>query len=496
MNTRFSKQQALLVLIVLLLPLFFINIRESHDWGGDFAQYLSQAENIAKGKTHHQSNYIYLKENSMLGPPAYPVGYPILLSPVVAIFGIDFKALMIWQSFFLVLLALISYLLLARRLGNLLSLLLVLVMVYNPWMLRFKTEIVSDIPFSLFLIGCVYLYDLLKKDKWWQALLMGALLAFTIMIRSMGFVFLLALILYALYDLYKISVRKQTENRKRLAFNTLVIAYVVIFTLVTRLLFESAGSVFGAYISNFSLVDFSRDILQNLSYYSLIFRNFFYPVGGIWEFGSVLLGSFMIVFTLLGMIIRIGKKFSFQDLIVLVYLLVIIVYPYRGSGFRFLLPLLPFFVMYAVEGIMHVRSDFRISNQKLLSIAAVLVLLLYLDGMLKIVSEQDKPIEGPLKQEAQEVWDFIRNSTPEECTFAFFKPRVLGLFADRKSLFAPSALSSAQRNDYYKRYNVSYLLIVDPYSPLYQRNYIKHYQDDLKIVFKNSRFRLYSLRSE
>lgn len=491
MNTRFSKQQTLYVLIVLLLPLFFINIRDSHDWGGDFAQYLSQAENIAEGRPHQQTNYIYLEENSMLGPPAYPVGYPILLSPVVSFFGIDFEVLMIWQTFFLFLFALISFLLFAGRLGNLLSLLLVLVMVYNPWMLRFKTEIVSDIPFSLFLLGCVYLYTVLKKDKWWQALLLGALVAFMIMIRSMGFVFLLALVLYALCDLYKITVRKQPESRKRLAFNTLLVAYVVIFTLISRLVFDSMGSVFGAYISSFSLLDFSRDILHNLSYYSLIFRNFFYPAGGVWEFGSVLLASFMIVFTLLGMIIRMVRKFSFPDLIVLVYLLVIMVYPYRGSGFRFLLPLLPFFVLYAVEGIVHFKSGFRISNQKLLSLVGVLVLFLYLEGILRIISEQDKHIEGPLKPEAQEVWDYIRENTPEDCTLAFFKPRVLGLFADRKSLRAPSETGPAQLDDYYKRYGVAYLLVIDPYSPINQRNYIKHYQDSLKVVFENPRFRLY-----
>ncbi len=33
-------------LIILLMPLFLININAYHDWGGDFAQYIQQGINI------------------------------------------------------------------------------------------------------------------------------------------------------------------------------------------------------------------------------------------------------------------------------------------------------------------------------------------------------------------------------------------------------------------------------------------------------------------
>ena len=53
MNTvkgKFRKNIPLFVLIGLLLPLFYINVKDSHDWGDDFAQYFIQARNILEGR--------------------------------------------------------------------------------------------------------------------------------------------------------------------------------------------------------------------------------------------------------------------------------------------------------------------------------------------------------------------------------------------------------------------------------------------------------------
>ena len=53
--------QAILWLVLFTIPLLFVNIRSDHDWGGDFAQYLKQAENIANGIPYTQSKYVFNK---------------------------------------------------------------------------------------------------------------------------------------------------------------------------------------------------------------------------------------------------------------------------------------------------------------------------------------------------------------------------------------------------------------------------------------------------
>src|SRR5665213_140532 len=89
------------LLVVLLIPLFFINIRDSHDWGDDFAQYIQQAINSTKGIPQSESGYIYNREIDIV---ARPVGFPLMLAPVYMVFGNSIKAFSVTITLFLFLL--------------------------------------------------------------------------------------------------------------------------------------------------------------------------------------------------------------------------------------------------------------------------------------------------------------------------------------------------------------------------------------------------------
>src|SRR5690349_19487285 len=90
-----------LIAALICLPVFVINIKHSHDWGDDFAQYIHQAKNITTGTSQQQTGYIYIPEFLHLGPPTYPVGFPLLLAPVYAMFGNSVWHFDIYTSFFL-----------------------------------------------------------------------------------------------------------------------------------------------------------------------------------------------------------------------------------------------------------------------------------------------------------------------------------------------------------------------------------------------------------
>jgi hypothetical protein len=45
-----KNNRAFLLMVVLLLPLLFINISTAHDWGDDFAAFIGQAKAILAGK--------------------------------------------------------------------------------------------------------------------------------------------------------------------------------------------------------------------------------------------------------------------------------------------------------------------------------------------------------------------------------------------------------------------------------------------------------------
>src|ERR1035437_2284808 len=104
-----------LLVILLLSPLMFINIRDSHDWGDDFAGYLRQAKNISEGKPFYQSKFEYHEYNPGYSPPYYSYGFPLLLSPVVKVWGLNFKALDRYMSLWVLAWALLIFCYLRRN---------------------------------------------------------------------------------------------------------------------------------------------------------------------------------------------------------------------------------------------------------------------------------------------------------------------------------------------------------------------------------------------
>jgi hypothetical protein len=141
-----------ILVAVSCLHLFFINIKDSHDWGDDFAQYIHQAENITKGISQTETGYIYNKEYPLYSPPSYFMGFPLLLAPVYAIAGNSIIAFSFLISVFLFLCALIFFRFFNCYFNPFSSYLLVLIIVYNPWMMNYKMGIGSDIPFAFFFV--------------------------------------------------------------------------------------------------------------------------------------------------------------------------------------------------------------------------------------------------------------------------------------------------------------------------------------------------------
>ncbi len=82
--------------LILIVGLFyFLTVREgfSYIWGGDFSLYILHAKNISEGKPYEHTGYIYNPSYPYLSPKTYPPVFPLLLTPVYMIFGLDFQAM-------------------------------------------------------------------------------------------------------------------------------------------------------------------------------------------------------------------------------------------------------------------------------------------------------------------------------------------------------------------------------------------------------------------
>ena len=51
--------------------------------------YIMNAINIVKGIPYAQTGYIYNPDMASIGPPVYPPVFPLILSPFIAIWGVN-----------------------------------------------------------------------------------------------------------------------------------------------------------------------------------------------------------------------------------------------------------------------------------------------------------------------------------------------------------------------------------------------------------------------
>src|SRR5665647_826332 len=144
-NSLSKPLSILIVAAILFLPLIFIGTRSSHDWGDDFAQYIHQAANIVNGIPQSETGYVYNQLN-YIGPQAYPVGFPLLLVPSYAIAGNRMVAFTTFISLIYIILGLLMVIFYRKYFSWITAIVLAFIFLYNPQMILFKREIMSDIP--------------------------------------------------------------------------------------------------------------------------------------------------------------------------------------------------------------------------------------------------------------------------------------------------------------------------------------------------------------
>ena len=161
----FSRSSAA-TLCALLIGMFYLaTFRNGHDWADDFSLYIRHAQNIARGEPYVQTGYIYNPQNPDIGPRVYPPGFPLLLAPVVRIFGLDLAPMKILVLAFFVGSLLVMTRLFRTVLPPAYVAVLVLVVGVNPFFWEFKDHVLSDMPFLFFVLLSLHLFT--QADRGW-----------------------------------------------------------------------------------------------------------------------------------------------------------------------------------------------------------------------------------------------------------------------------------------------------------------------------------------
>ncbi len=489
----FEKPIPFVVLSFLIfLPLLFLNIRHDHDWGGDFAHYLSQAENILNFKAIDNTGYLYNEDYSILGPRSYPPLFPLLIAPITYFFGDNTTPYNYLLSFLLIGLAILTSLLLKKKTVSFVSIILSVVIFYNPYFINLKSEIIADIPFAL-IITCFILLTYNTSDftikKWiWVGILAG-LASST---KSFGFILFIALFLYSIqqiiYNWVKYKNYLKAIKQAYPIFLSIGIGIIVIFSL--NLFFLQRIQSSAGYLNSFNLSEITYNrIGDNIYYYSEILRTFFMEMKSTELWFGAILGSAVLTFFITGLIISFNNKPSIKEWLTIVYFGVLCIYPYQNSGFRFLIPIIPLITYYALTAV--IKLNIGKGGVILVIIIALVMFLQYKTHLKQIQQSVDIIQDGPYAPNVVTAFNKVKEITTSEDAIVFNKPRVLYHYIHRKSMSHKPNSSINEMEQQFSVYNPNYFLIYSSLPDASLEKYVVEKKDQITLIWQDDYFRLF-----
>jgi len=138
--------------ILLYLTINISTLHDGHNWGGDFSQYIRHAKNIVEHKDY--SSGILVEAWS-----GYPPGLPLLLTPLVSLFGINFILFKLPNIFYWLITVFCLFFIAKRHIGEENSVWISIVFLTSPAIFAFKQNVVSDFPFTMFTAASLLVFS-------------------------------------------------------------------------------------------------------------------------------------------------------------------------------------------------------------------------------------------------------------------------------------------------------------------------------------------------
>ncbi len=461
---------------------FLATLRQGHEWGDDFSLYIQHARNLAEGKPYSETGYIYNPNFPSLSPRNYPPGLPLLLSPVIRYFGLNFEAMKVELTFVFLGFLLVVYYGWRSELPALPLLAVVLILGFNPYLWNFKDRILSEMPFILFSYLALWLLRELedshgtREGRCLLACAAGMALYLAFSTRSVGVVLLLALIAQALAGRY--------APWRAIA---VLVSFAVTYIGQRELLSSEGG-----YLDQlaFSPAQFAANFFSLVKAFGLFFDN------GYSDGPRLALYGVLTSLALFGYVDRFRHRFTVAETYAPLYFGVIVIWPSSEWNPRFLLPLLPLYLLYAARGVCLLQPMLERRTEPLLRFALATALALsYIATYSR--AEFGTLHEGVGSPDARELFQYVREQSRPDDVFLFQKPRALALFTGRRASALHQPRNDGDLWDYLDQIRARYIIIGQPFVvsrdtllPFVERN-----SSRLTRVYANHDFTVYRIES-
>jgi hypothetical protein len=421
-------------LILISMILGACTLRRGHEWGDDWAWYVLQAKSILDGTTDEfmqTSAFTNDESTTYVGPLAYPWGYPLILTPAYALKGINPLALKIPALFFFAGFLVCLFLLFRDRLTQAESLLLVSLFAFNPLLLQFLDQILSDIPFLFFSTLSLWLITRKGPRSIQRNILIGISVFLVTFLRATG-ILLLGCYLSVEFVRLLTSHRNWNGVRQVILGSLTVCVSFAFFWVLNALLFPSGGE---SYLGQYAGLS-PETVKGMLAAYFYAYASFFGEAAG-WRY----LYYVLVMFFLIGAW-KYWKEELFFILFFGIWMIVHIAYPY-WQGPRYIFPLLPIFIYFTFQGMKFIAQRLPqqyvpVGQRVIYGFWSLMALIfLFNSGQNAYINLQnDRAINGPFDSYTKEVYKYIQEETPANSVVIFFKPRVMRLMTGHNTIMS------------------------------------------------------------
>lgn len=453
-------------LTALLLALFtfgtaLLSSNSGHEWGDDFAGYLTEAIAIANGTLDEQARLnlvMHPSELSFLSDGAdslvYVWGFPLMLVPVYRLLGYDvqtYSTIIYYKlpgMLCLAGLAAVAFLFYRRRFSWLPSVFLTVLLVFSADVFDAAAAITTDLPFLFFsmlslLLSEVFL-DSFRRPAWRRVLLalgLGLSLWAAYVIRLNGITIVLTCLLAAILNAWR--------TRKERAFASLLpeLLPFLIFALCLLVSYQFLP-VPTSNVSDLGNVSLSQFFAQIRLHADRLASWVNSLLSGIHD-GLLYFGGMHLLLLALGLygFARVGFPKDLPLFLLAIGTFIGTCLLKYEQGLRYLYICLPLILLFACQGAIRAyrlvlphmddlyRRSLRFLSRGVPALIACALLLGSLNQSLALFSTrgQDKPVSDAFSTQAVDMYQYIRQNTPNNATIAFFKPRLLYLNTGRLS---------------------------------------------------------------
>ncbi|HSB17147.1 MAG TPA: glycosyltransferase family 39 protein [Bryobacteraceae bacterium] len=436
-NTRI----AFCVLIVIGI-FHFATIRDGHSWGDDFAQYILHARNIVEGRPYGDTGYLGNPYNIDLGLPNYPPLTPLALAPLYALFGASLVAFKTEMVVLLLGALTAIYAFVRTREGNFRALAVAALIGLNPYFFDAKNEIGSDFLFLLLTYLCFLLIEKAgahdEKPRGLGALI-GILGYLAYATRSLGALLLPAAIMLD-FKRFR-SLRKTT---------LLAVSIAVILICFHGILLRSE-------------VDYSLVLIELFSFRTAVLnvRQYVAELGILWSNGySPIVQKFFYLLTLpvaaTGLMRTFRRRAGIGECFLPLYLATIVLWP-ANQGIRFLIPLMPLYMNYLLDG-----AEWLIARTGPVRrfVHAGLCLTILFTYSSAYARKEYGPIRGGIQEpEFLRMVSYVRQHTRTEDRFLFRKPRAFTLMTGREAAVYNRREHKARMWEFVRAAGIHYVVV-------------------------------------